>query len=190
MNADTRSSKELFYSVEPSGNEGGCEHCGHGQYWTIVYHDNGEPIEIGTAWQDRETADDICDLMNMAFDAGGERRAAHEPEAGELGPDEVLSKPALLAWIAECQKLRRQREEANALLHEIGHYLNRSVGESIHPRSVLHRKVMDYLSGNTFAQTKLDVLPLGVACEHGYYRFCPTCQPQSACSAPGEKPSA
>jgi hypothetical protein len=36
------------------------------------------------------------------------------------------------------------------------------------------------------ASTKPDALSAGPACEHGYYRFCPTCHPQSACSSQGE----
>jgi hypothetical protein len=37
--------------------------------WTI----NGpDTFPIGTSWADRETANDICDLMNMAYTAGYE----------------------------------------------------------------------------------------------------------------------
>lgn len=46
--------------------------------WTIVHTDaEGEEEEIGTSWegeQGEETAHDICDLMNMAYDAGKEAR--------------------------------------------------------------------------------------------------------------------
>jgi hypothetical protein len=65
-----------FYHVEEQAGHDGCSHCGRGTLWTIVYTDNkGESVEMGTAWEGddgKETADDICDLMNMAFDAGRE----------------------------------------------------------------------------------------------------------------------
>lgn len=68
-------SEESFYKVEVSANHKGCKHCGTGEYWTIVYHDGREEIEIGSSWQDKETAEDICDLMNMAYHFGQESRA-------------------------------------------------------------------------------------------------------------------
>jgi hypothetical protein len=40
-----------------------------------VVYDDGEPIEIGQAWQGdlgKEAAEDVCDLMNMAYAAGCE----------------------------------------------------------------------------------------------------------------------
>lgn len=45
--------------------------------WTIVY-DDPDPTEIGTSWQGDdglEMAQDICDLMNMAYEAGLESNA-------------------------------------------------------------------------------------------------------------------
>jgi hypothetical protein len=38
--------------------------------------------------------------------------------------------------------------QAETLLHEIAHYLSRSDMEAIHSRSIMHRKVMDYLNGD------------------------------------------
>jgi hypothetical protein len=73
-----------YYRVEPSDTGGSaCEHCGRGGYWTIIYGPDGDETEIGTAWEDRGLADDICDLMNMAFDAGMETALADPvpPEA-------------------------------------------------------------------------------------------------------------
>lgn len=49
-----------------------CEAC---QLWTVVY-DDPEPTEISSSWggaSGKEMADDICDLMNMAYDLGVER---------------------------------------------------------------------------------------------------------------------
>lgn len=50
----------------------GCAHCGAGKQWSIVYVEHGatEETEIGQSFGDRELADDICDLMNMAYEAG------------------------------------------------------------------------------------------------------------------------
>lgn len=63
-----------FYEITPSGD--GCNHCADGQYWTICSKKpSGEYIEIGTSWQGpegKETAQDVCDLMNMAYEAGRE----------------------------------------------------------------------------------------------------------------------
>jgi hypothetical protein len=64
-----------FYRVEEevrSPADCACPQC---VLWTIVYDEAGEPVEIGRSWQGplgKEAADDICDLMNMAYDAGRE----------------------------------------------------------------------------------------------------------------------
>lgn len=70
-----------FYRVEPEpigAGECGCANC---QQWTVVYDaPGGGPTAIGTSWQGdagKETAEDVCDLMNMAFDAGRETRDEH-----------------------------------------------------------------------------------------------------------------
>ena len=47
----------------------GCPRCNNGAYWTICDEDD---VAIGTSWMDREFADDICALMNMAFEDGKE----------------------------------------------------------------------------------------------------------------------
>lgn len=61
-----------YYRVKMMAGGDGCTHCGAGQMWTIVYVEHGatEETELGQAWGDRELADDICDLMNMAFESG------------------------------------------------------------------------------------------------------------------------
>ncbi len=63
-----------YYRVDVADGHKGCEHCKAGTFWTIVYTEDGEPIEIGTSWGDEELAQDICDLMNMAYDAGVESK--------------------------------------------------------------------------------------------------------------------
>ena len=75
-----KETKELadYYCVKQSANHAYCCDCGAGMHWTVVYKDSdGEEVEIGTAWEGdagREMADDICDLMNMAFETGRESR--------------------------------------------------------------------------------------------------------------------
>lgn len=75
-----------YYKVEKSANHtDGCQHCGHDVMWTITYTDpSGEPIEIGTSWQGEEgmeLAEDICELMNMAYEAGREASPASAESA-------------------------------------------------------------------------------------------------------------
>lgn len=71
-----RTAEQSFYRVEEViRTQGECE-CPACQQWTIVY-DLPEPTEIGTSWQGedgKEMAEDICNLMNMAYDAGKEAR--------------------------------------------------------------------------------------------------------------------
>ena len=66
-----------FYRVEQQLRpEAGCK-CDQCAVWTIVF-DDPDPTEIGTAWQGddgKEAAEDICDLMNMAYDAGCETKS-------------------------------------------------------------------------------------------------------------------
>lgn len=62
-----------FYRVENAGDPSECGHCHQAcDMWTIVFEHEGEPTEIGSAWGDKEMVEAICDLMNMAFDAGRE----------------------------------------------------------------------------------------------------------------------
>jgi hypothetical protein len=71
---------KCHYRVDPQAGNEGCDRCHAGTFWTIVYREKGstEDTEIGTAWGDKELAEDICDLMNMAYEAGKE--AAGEPK--------------------------------------------------------------------------------------------------------------
>jgi hypothetical protein len=63
-----------YYQVKMAAGEDGCSHCGGGKMWAIVYVEHGqtEETEIGQTFGDKNLADDICDLMNMAYEAGME----------------------------------------------------------------------------------------------------------------------
>lgn len=73
-----------FYRVVEDTPGEGCAHCGHGKHWTIVSGEGDAEIGIGTAWGDQELAQDICELMNMAFDAGQENAPEIKPVIDEL----------------------------------------------------------------------------------------------------------
>jgi hypothetical protein len=60
----------------------GCTKCGHGLFYTVVSGTGEEEMGVGTSWGDKEAAEDICDLMNMAFDAGVESMT-EQPEDTE-----------------------------------------------------------------------------------------------------------
>jgi len=60
--------EEAAYQIEVD--DPGCAGCGARRAWTITGPDG---VAIGTSWLDEECAQDICDLMNMAYDAGTER---------------------------------------------------------------------------------------------------------------------
>jgi hypothetical protein len=47
-----------------------CKACGKGAFYTVVSGEGEEECGVGSSWADQETAQDICDLMNMAYDAG------------------------------------------------------------------------------------------------------------------------
>lgn len=61
-----------YYQVKMAAGEDGCAHCGAGKMWAIVYVEHGqtEETEIGQTFGDHGLAEDICDLMNMAYEAG------------------------------------------------------------------------------------------------------------------------
>lgn len=62
------------YRVERrAGDTSGCNHCGHDQQWTIVEGHGDDAIEDGTSWggpEGKELAEEICERMNDAFEAG------------------------------------------------------------------------------------------------------------------------
>ena len=66
------------YRVEKSGNQPRCQ-CANCVIWTVVCDSLGESelTEIGTSWegaQGKEAAEDVRDLMNMAYAAGRESK--------------------------------------------------------------------------------------------------------------------
>jgi len=65
-----------FYRVEVDDIAEGCSHCHAGRCWTVVYGHGEDETAIGIAWDDEEEAEDICALMNQAFEAG----QAHQGE--------------------------------------------------------------------------------------------------------------
>jgi hypothetical protein len=68
------------YRVEEQARSKTDCNCPNCVMWTIVWDEPGEPVEIGTAWQGEDgkfSAEDVCDLMNMAYDAGTERSAVN-----------------------------------------------------------------------------------------------------------------
>lgn len=71
MNESVKSSEKQFYRVVIDENTATCRHCGNGRHWSVAYtDDDSEEVMIGTSWGDEETTQDICDLMNMAYDKG------------------------------------------------------------------------------------------------------------------------
>jgi hypothetical protein len=77
--------ENTFYRVELTATGQPACQCANCQLWTVAY-DDGEPTEIGTSWEGddgKEAAQDVCDLMNMAFAAGLEHkhRYVKEPAA-------------------------------------------------------------------------------------------------------------
>jgi len=60
---------EPYFRVDADGKPE-CEHCSHGQLWTVIFGPTGAETQIGQSWGDRELVEDICDLMNDAFAHG------------------------------------------------------------------------------------------------------------------------
>lgn len=65
------------YRVEPSANQTGVCPCGHDMQWTITWQESWqkERTEASQSWgglAGKKLADDICELMNMAFEHGAE----------------------------------------------------------------------------------------------------------------------
>lgn len=61
-----------YYRVALADGHDGCERCGSNRMWTVISGEGDDAIEIGTSWGDQELAEDVCDLMNMAFREGVE----------------------------------------------------------------------------------------------------------------------
>src|SRR5438132_51303 len=60
-----------------------CMHCHQGALYTIVSGEGEDETEIGSAWGDLELTEDICDLMNMAYEAGKEAAEPFPPSVPE-----------------------------------------------------------------------------------------------------------
>lgn len=52
----------------------GCKVCGHDAFFDIVSGFGDDERAQGQSWNDRELAQDICDLMNSAFEEGKRAR--------------------------------------------------------------------------------------------------------------------
>jgi hypothetical protein len=77
---------KTYYNVVMAAGEDRCSHCGGGKMWAIVYVEHGqtEETELGQTFGDRHLADDVCDLMNMAYEAGMECSEPIESAARDL----------------------------------------------------------------------------------------------------------
>ena len=98
-----------WYRVESSPREEVACTCAQCTWWGIV-SDDPEPVEIGQNWSGpagKEAAEDICELMNMAFQRGvesvpGAKRVADlEKIVGNLCPHSVGT------CVMDCKCLRR-----------------------------------------------------------------------------------
>ena len=95
--------------------------CGHGTQWTIVHLEGDDEVGISTSWQGpegKELAEDICDLMNMAYEAGQESKER---------PDRIQKLERLLKLASELTvSLDRQTEDIGGsrkpldIIQEIG----------------------------------------------------------------------
>lgn len=81
QNVIDRDAADAHYRVVEDDFSNGCKHCERGKHWTIAHGRGDDEIAVGTSWGDKGLADDICDLMNDAYAAGGEGISAHEPRA-------------------------------------------------------------------------------------------------------------
>lgn len=78
---EERNEEPRHYRVVEDDFSDGCKHCGHGKHWTISSGEGEDEIATGTSWGDRSLADDICDLMNDAYEAGrAQTESSAEPE--------------------------------------------------------------------------------------------------------------
>lgn len=53
-----------FYRVEIDTK--GCQHCGRGDFWTVVWDHDGEAQQISMSSEDKESIEFICQAMNSA----------------------------------------------------------------------------------------------------------------------------
>src|SRR5882762_2406462 len=96
------------YRVEPSANQTGVCPCGHDTQWTITWQESWqkERTEASQSWgglAGKELAEDICELMNVAFEHSAE--VEHDAEVAEsASPSET-----------EAELIVEQRLASNAL---------------------------------------------------------------------------
>jgi hypothetical protein len=74
------SDEQRFYRVEIAAGQEGCKHCGEGTFYTVVSGTGADECEVGQSWGHKESVEDICDLMNMAYDAGQESTVSNAEE--------------------------------------------------------------------------------------------------------------
>lgn len=67
------------YRVEAETDKA-CTHCRAGTFWTIVRGQGDDEIACGQSYGDEDLTHDICDLMNMAYDAAKEEDASDSDE--------------------------------------------------------------------------------------------------------------
>lgn len=73
-----------WVEAEDPDQHGACLSCGHGAYWAICHKDaSGDECQESTSYSDREQADDICEMMNTAFNMGRERIGREESRLAE-----------------------------------------------------------------------------------------------------------
>lgn len=64
-----------------------CDHCQQGGMYTIVVLEDGVEVGIGSSWGDKDFAEDLCDLMNMAYDFGKEAQGDLQDEQRSIDED-------------------------------------------------------------------------------------------------------
>lgn len=79
------SSEGAEYWVERD--EEGCPSCGHDATWQVVHREGTEEVAESTSWEDKEFAEDLAEMLNIAFERGLEARinAGEDTRATEKG---------------------------------------------------------------------------------------------------------
>jgi hypothetical protein len=67
-----KESGEMSENYRVEVDRGGCDHCGAGKTWTVVFDD----VAIGESFSIEEHAQDLADYMNQALERG---RAEAQP---------------------------------------------------------------------------------------------------------------
>ena len=98
------------YRVEPSANHTGVCPCGHDTRWTITWQESWqeERTEASQAWgglAGKALAEDICVLMNMAFEHGAET-ADDQRQVETTTPRSRSYQDRVYDWAVECFGLK------------------------------------------------------------------------------------